>query len=86
MPERLRIPGDDVRAKPIAIRTRSREDHSAMRTTLLGGLLDAARHNLAHGADRVALFESGRATCATRRAAGGPSPAASPGERPAPAL
>ena len=32
-----------------------------MRTTLLGGLLDAARHNLARGAERVALFESGRA-------------------------
>ena len=31
-----------------------------MRTTLLGSLLDAARHNLARGAERVALFESGR--------------------------
>ena len=32
-----------------------------MRTTLLGGLLDAARHNLARDVERVALFESGRA-------------------------
>ena len=32
-----------------------------MRTTLLGGLLDAARHNLARDADRVAIFESARA-------------------------
>ena len=32
-----------------------------MRTTLLGCLLDAARYNLARGAERVALFESGRA-------------------------
>jgi phenylalanyl-tRNA synthetase beta chain len=34
------------------------EDHSAMRPLLLSGLLDAARHNAAHGADGVALFES----------------------------
>ncbi len=31
-----------------------------LRTTLLGSLLDAARYNLAHGAERVALFESHR--------------------------
>lgn len=31
-----------------------------MRTTLLGGLLDTARYNLAHGAEAVALAESGR--------------------------
>jgi phenylalanyl-tRNA synthetase beta chain len=35
-------------------------EHSGMRPTLLGGLLDAARHNLARDAERVALFESGR--------------------------
>ncbi len=28
---------------------------------MLGSLLDAARHNLAHDAERVALYESGRA-------------------------
>ncbi len=33
-----------------------------MRTTLLGSLLDAARLNLARGAERVALFESGGST------------------------
>ncbi len=36
-------------------------EHTAMRTTLLGGLLDAARHNVARDVERVALFESGRA-------------------------
>ena len=41
-------------------RTRSRRTLRLLRTTLLGGLLDAARHNLARGAERVALFESGR--------------------------
>jgi phenylalanyl-tRNA synthetase beta chain len=35
-------------------------DYTAMRTTLLGGLLDAARHNVARDVERVAVFESGR--------------------------
>jgi phenylalanyl-tRNA synthetase beta chain len=34
------------------------EDQSVMRPMLLPGLLDAARHNAAHGRPRVALFES----------------------------
>jgi phenylalanyl-tRNA synthetase beta chain len=34
------------------------EDQSVMRPLLLPGLLDAARHNAAHGRPRVALFES----------------------------
>jgi phenylalanyl-tRNA synthetase beta chain len=37
------------------------EDGSVMRTSLIGGLIDAAAYNLARGAGRVALFESGRA-------------------------
>ena len=35
------------------------EEQSAMRTTLLGSLLDVAARNLARGADRLALFEAG---------------------------
>ena len=31
-----------------------------MRTDLIGGLLAVAAHNLARGADRLAIFESGR--------------------------
>ncbi len=34
------------------------EDQSVMRPLLLPGLLDAARHNTAHGRPRLALFES----------------------------
>ncbi len=34
------------------------EDQSVMRPLLLPGLLDAARHNAAHGSPHVALFES----------------------------
>jgi phenylalanyl-tRNA synthetase beta chain len=63
---RLRIGGDDERAKPIRVANPLSRDHSVLRTTLLGSLLDAARHNLAHGAERVALTESGRAYLATR--------------------
>jgi phenylalanyl-tRNA synthetase beta chain len=57
---RLRIPADDPRAEPVALSNPLSEDQSVMRTTLLGSLLDVARGNLACGADRVALFESGR--------------------------
>jgi len=56
--ERLRIPADDPRASAIQISNPLSEDQSAMRTTLLGSLLDAARANTARGIDRAALFES----------------------------
>ncbi len=59
--DRLRLPADDPRRAGVAIANPLSEEQSVMRTTLLGGLLDAARHNLARGAERVALFESGRA-------------------------
>jgi phenylalanyl-tRNA synthetase beta chain len=61
MPARLRIPEDDPRRGAIRISNPLSVDHSELRTTLLGPLLDAARYNVAHGAERVALFESGRA-------------------------
>jgi phenylalanyl-tRNA synthetase beta chain len=61
MPGRLRIPDGDVRAEPIRVSNPLSAEHSAQRTVVLGSLLDAARHNLAHGAERVAVFESGRA-------------------------
>jgi phenylalanyl-tRNA synthetase beta chain len=57
---RLRIPDEDHRAKPVVLSNPLSEDQSVMRTTLLGSLLDVARSNLARGADRLALFESGR--------------------------
>jgi phenylalanyl-tRNA synthetase beta chain len=58
--DRLRLAGDDPRRATVAIHNPLSEDHSEMRTALLGGLLDAARLNRARGAERVALFESGR--------------------------
>ena len=61
MPGRLRIPEGDVRAQPIRISNPLSAEHSVERTTVIGSLLDAARYNVAHGAERVALVESGRA-------------------------
>jgi phenylalanyl-tRNA synthetase beta chain len=61
LPGRLRIPGGDIRAMPIGISNPLSAEHSLERTALLGSLLDDARYNRARGAERVALFESGRA-------------------------
>jgi len=61
MHQRLRIDDDEPRGKPIRVSNPLSVEHSALRTTLLGSLLDAARYSLAHGAERVALSESGRA-------------------------
>jgi phenylalanyl-tRNA synthetase beta chain len=57
----LRLAADDPRRSAVATHNPLSEEHSVMRTTLLGGLLDAARHNLARDVERVTLFESGRA-------------------------
>ncbi|HEU4392160.1 MAG TPA: phenylalanine--tRNA ligase subunit beta [Solirubrobacterales bacterium] len=57
---RLRLPEGDPRAEPVLLANPLSEDQSAMRTSLLGSLLDVASRNLAHDADAVALFESGQ--------------------------
>jgi phenylalanyl-tRNA synthetase beta chain len=57
---RLRIPEGDPRAEPIVLANPLSEEQSAMRTTLLGSLLDVASRNLARDTDAVALFESGQ--------------------------
>jgi phenylalanyl-tRNA synthetase beta chain len=56
--ERLRIPADDPRANPILLSNPLSEDQSAMRTTILGSLLDVAARNTARGAEALALFEA----------------------------
>ncbi|HET9678062.1 MAG TPA: phenylalanine--tRNA ligase subunit beta [Solirubrobacterales bacterium] len=58
--ERLRIPVEDLRAKPVMLANPLSEDQSVMRTLLLGSLLDIAARNKAHGTDALALFESAR--------------------------
>jgi phenylalanyl-tRNA synthetase beta chain len=57
---RLRLSAEDPRADGVVLSNPLSEDQSVMRTTLLGSLLDVARRNLARGAERVSLFESGR--------------------------
>ena len=65
LPRRMRFAPDDPRHKPIRVSNPLSIEHSELRTTLLGSLLDAARYNLARGAERVALCESGRAYLAS---------------------
>jgi phenylalanyl-tRNA synthetase beta chain len=87
LPGRLRIPDGDPRAARIRVANPLSVDHSELRTTLLGSLLDAARFNLAHGAERVALFESGRVYLARGRSeAGGVLGGEFSGDRNAPAF
>jgi phenylalanyl-tRNA synthetase beta chain len=58
--ERLGLPQGDRRLRVLHVANPLSEDQSAMRTTLLPGLLEVARHNFAHGAGGVRLFETGR--------------------------
>jgi phenylalanyl-tRNA synthetase beta chain len=51
---KLRLPADQVR-----IRNPLSEELAVLRTTLLGSLLDAVRHNRSRGAEDVRLFEEG---------------------------
>jgi phenylalanyl-tRNA synthetase beta chain len=57
---RLRIAAEDPRATPVILANPLSEEQSAMRTTLLGSLLDVAARNAARGASDLALFESTR--------------------------
>jgi phenylalanyl-tRNA synthetase beta chain len=59
-PARLRIPTEDPRSQAVALANPLSEEQSAMRTTLLGSLLDIAARNVARGAGSLALFESAR--------------------------
>ncbi len=81
--ERLRIPAGDPRAEGIAISNPLSEDQSAMRTNLLGSLLNAAQRNLSRDAEQVALFESGRVYLSSE-ASDGPLGGAFVGKQPAP--
>ena len=82
---RLRITAPDPRATPVTLSNPLSEDQSVMRTTLLGSLLGAARRNLSRGAERVALFESGRVYLPAAEVGPGPLGGDFPGGRRAPA-
>ena len=82
---RLRIPAEDLRAKPVRIANPLSEDQSEMRTTLLGSLLDSGARNAARGAERLALFELGSVYLdEPPPGEGGPLAGQFPGEQPAP--
>ena len=57
--DRLRLGQDDPRRRAPALENPLSEDHSLLRTTLLGSLLDVAAHNAARGMTDVRLFEVG---------------------------
>jgi phenylalanyl-tRNA synthetase beta chain len=57
--DRLRLPADHGMRNVIAVENPLSEAQSIMRPTLLGSLLDAARHNVSHNGPDVAIFESG---------------------------
>jgi phenylalanyl-tRNA synthetase beta chain len=82
--ERLRIPAGDPRSGTILLANPLSEDQSAMRTTLLGSLLDVASRNLARDAESVALFESGQVYLRLDAVGDGPLAGVFSGERPAP--
>jgi phenylalanyl-tRNA synthetase beta chain len=83
---RLRIEEPDGRADPILVANPLSDEGAAMRTTLLGSLLDVASRNLARGREAIALFEAGavylRGAPPTE---GGPLAGNFPGDTPAPA-
>ncbi|HEV2785255.1 MAG TPA: phenylalanine--tRNA ligase subunit beta, partial [Solirubrobacteraceae bacterium] len=58
--DRLRLAPDDPRRAHVVIDNPMSEDDANMRTTLLGSLLDVARHNAARGQGVPGIFESGR--------------------------
>jgi phenylalanyl-tRNA synthetase beta chain len=82
---RLRTCEPDPRADPILVANPLSDEGAAMRTTLLGSLLDVASRNLARGREAVALFEAGAVYLrGTPPESGGPLAGNFPGNTPAP--
>lgn len=81
----LRIGEPDPRADPILVANPLSDEGAAMRTTLLGSLLDVAARNLARGREAVALFEAGAVYLrGAPPESGGPPAGNFPGNTPAP--
>src|SRR5215208_7200792 len=81
LPDRLRLAADDPRRAAVVLANPLSSAQSVMRTTLLGSLLDGARHNVTHGARDVRLFELGAVYLAAQHPAAPPEPPA-PGQGP----
>ncbi|MFL5835003.1 MAG: phenylalanine--tRNA ligase subunit beta [Solirubrobacteraceae bacterium] len=81
LPDRLRLAADDPRRAAVLLANPLSSAQSVMRTTLLGSLLDGARHNVTHGARDVRLFELGAVYLAAQHPAAPPE-ATAPGHGP----
>jgi phenylalanyl-tRNA synthetase beta chain len=57
--DRLRLPPDHPMRRVVVLENPLSDAQSMMRPTLVGSLLDAARHNVARNGPDVAIFESG---------------------------
>ncbi len=57
--DRLRLPGDHPLRQVVRLENPMSETQSTLRPTLLGSLLDVARHNVARNGPDIAIFESG---------------------------
>jgi phenylalanyl-tRNA synthetase beta chain len=57
--DRLRLPNTQDRRQAVQVENPLSIDQSQLRTTLLGSLLDVARHNRSHGAGALRMFEAG---------------------------
>ncbi|HEX5224043.1 MAG TPA: phenylalanine--tRNA ligase subunit beta [Solirubrobacteraceae bacterium] len=57
--DRLQVPAGHPLREVVAIENPMSDGQSIMRPTLIGSLLDAARHNVARNGPDVAIFESG---------------------------
>jgi phenylalanyl-tRNA synthetase beta chain len=57
--DRLLIPGNHPLRRVVTLANPLSDAQSIMRPTLLGSLLDAARHNVSRGHPDIAIFESG---------------------------
>jgi phenylalanyl-tRNA synthetase beta chain len=67
--DRLRLPEDHAMRDVVRLENPLSEAQSTMRPTLLGSLLDAARHNVSRNGPDVAIFESGAVYRAARNGA-----------------
>jgi phenylalanyl-tRNA synthetase beta chain len=57
--DRLRVGEDSPLRRVVVLENPMSEEDAILRPTLIGGLLDTARHNLARGVEHVAVFDSG---------------------------
>jgi len=57
--DRLRLEQDSLGRRFVQLENPMSDEHAVLRTTLLGSLLDAAHHNIAHGAADLTLTEQG---------------------------